>query len=224
MVSNANEIYNKVIKKANLFREVLFYTTYHPKEGGQMIECVWKDREDELHLKTSQMKSILDYHVPPEVVLPQGINNEYARNDWTSLFVQCGDDMKQILRNIPHCICFVIMQIESGHETNPMLLNYWKLLNETETAFDYAIFMLVFMTEVFNVYFKRLFESQKDTSGKKRNLTVEVDYGPKKRKKREQIRVVLECCNTLFGFNVMPDSNEGGGLYNISRNCDGYAS
>ena len=214
MVSNADKIYNEVIKKVNLlFRDVLFYTTYHSKEGGgQMIECIWNNTEDdELHSKTYKVKSIPDYTVPEEVLLPQRINNEYARDDWTSLFVQCGDDMKQILRNIPHCICFVIMQIESGHETNPMLLNYWKLLNETETAFDYAIFMLVFMTEVFNVYFKRLFESQKDTSGKKRNLKVKVDYGPKKRKKREEIRVVLECCNTLFGFNVMPDSNEGGG-------------
>ena len=205
-LTDAKKLYTDVLKpyvgkddkgesKYAMFRRgVICYTTF--KKGDMIYFSGYQ-----LHNSKITHKSVtlpLRYDIPKDICDAFQLEQQMLQYDWTKLMPKCDEAVKYIMRFTPHVVQLIIMMIMFGELKDDKAM---ELLQSLQTS---RIPTMTFLAVVGHLLHEHCYREVKQHIPRGRRRTIDIQFGPKKRKKREQVRVVLQLPRKKVGFNMWP--------------------
>ena len=205
---DAKKLYAEVLKpesenlkegksKWMMFRKgVIFYTQCSKGDNIQFSGYQLKD--EMIHSRSVTFK----YHfgIPNDIAAASMLDIQMLQNDWTKLMPKCDEAVKEILWCMPHAVQLVIMMVMFGKLKDDKAM---KLLQSLDTSSIPTMTFIALVGYLLRQHFCR--EVQKHIPRGKRRRTIDIHFGPKRRTKADQVRVILQLLNgKKVGFNMWP--------------------
>ena len=175
-------------------RGVIFYTTFR-KDDNIYLSGYQLDSHGKIHSRSVYFK--YNFGIPNDIIDTSGLKQEMLQNDWTKLMPRCDEAVKDVLWSMPHVAQLIIMMIMFGELDDDKAM---KLLRSLQTS---RIPTMTFLALVGHLLHEHCYRELKQRIPRgRRQRTIDIQFGPKKRKQRDQIRVVLQLDRKKVGFNM----------------------
>lgn len=179
-------------------RGVIFYTTFKKDDNIYFSGYQFFDKTS---VTSKSVVLPLSYDIPKDISDAFELKQQMLQNDWTKLMPKCDEAVKEIIHSTPRVVQLFIMMIMFGKLKDNKAM---KLLESLETSSIPTMTFLALVGHLLHEYCYR--EVKKHIPRGIRRSKIDIQYGPKRRTKREQVRVILQLLNRdKIGFNMWPE-------------------
>lgn len=190
-------------------RGIIFYTTF--KKDDNIYFSGYKF--DKRIVTSKSVMLPLSYGIPKDISDAFELEHQMLQNDWTKLMPKCDEAVKEIIHSTPRVMQLFIMMIMFGKLKDNKAM---KLLESLQTSSIPTMTFLALVGHLLHEYCYR--EVKKHIPRGIRRSKIDIQYGPKRRTKREQVRVILQLLDQdKIGFNMLPKHDDSMDFNEIMR-------